>query len=43
MPLPLSSNTGLGMKVAVLPLRRATLRTTYLYHWRLSAICTSGP
>ena len=42
MPLPLSPNTGFGMKVAVLPYFRATFLTMYLYHIRLSAIFTSG-
>ena len=41
MPLPLSSNSGLGMNVAVLPCRRATFLTMYLYFSTLSAIATS--
>jgi hypothetical protein len=41
MPLPLSPKIGFGANVAVLPHFRATFFTTYLYHWRLSAIFTS--
>ncbi len=42
MPLPLSSKIGLGMKVTVLPWRRATFLTMYLNHISLSPISTSG-
>src|SRR5215475_6720045 len=38
MPEPLSMNSGFGINVAVLPRRRATFLTTYLYIWSLSAI-----
>ena len=41
MPEPLSWKIGLGMKVAVLPCRRATFLMMYLYFIRLSAIFTS--
>ena len=37
MPLPLSPNMGLGMNVAVLPLRNATFFTIDLNHISLSA------
>ena len=40
MPLPLSPTIGLGMKVAVLPLRKATLRITYLVASSSSAFLT---
>ncbi len=39
MPLPLSWNSGLGMKVTVLPYWLATLRMMYLYSMVLSAHC----
>src|SRR5215510_10342722 len=42
MPLPLSSKIGLGMKVTVFPLRRATFLQMYLNHIIWSAICTSS-
>ena len=42
MPEPFSSNSGLGMKVAALPWRRATFFTTYLNVTALSAACVSG-
>ena len=42
MPEPLSMNTGLGMKVAVLPCMCATFLTMYLYSTSLSAISTIG-
>src|SRR5215471_12039898 len=38
MPEALSSNSGLGMNVAVIPFLRATFLTTYLYIIRLSAM-----
>src|SRR5262249_10229464 len=38
MPDALSSNSGLGMNVAVIPFLRATFLTTYLYIIRLSAM-----
>ena len=41
MPEPLSWNSGLGMKVAVLPCRRATFLMTYLYLSSLSAMLLS--
>ena len=41
MPLPLSPNSGLGMKVTVLPYWLATLRMMYLYSIMLSADFTS--
>ena len=41
MPVPLSFQMGFGMKVAVLPFRRATFFTMNLYHMRLSAIFVS--
>ena len=37
MPEPLSPNSGLGMKVAVLPFAHAVFLTMYLNSWRLSA------
>ena len=37
MPEPLSPKSGFGMNVAVLPWRRATFLTMYLYHMSLSA------
>ena len=40
MPEPLSPKSGLGMKVAVLPLRRATLRMMYLASITWSALST---
>ena len=42
MPEPLSPKSGLGMNVAVLPLRRATLRMMYLASITWSALSTSG-
>ena len=41
MPLPLSANSGFGMKVAARPFCRATFFTMYLYLMRSSAICSS--
>ena len=41
MPLPLSPNIGLGMKVTVLPYWLATFLTMYLYTIMLSADFTS--
>ena len=38
MPEPLSPNSGLGMKVAVLPFAHATFFTTYLKICTLSAL-----
>ncbi len=38
MPHPLSPNNGLGIKVAVSPLARATFLTKYLYIMTLSAM-----
>ena len=40
MPLPLSANSGFGMKVTVLPYWLATLRTMYLNNIMLSALFT---
>ncbi|MNN26161.1 hypothetical protein D3C81_1396610 [compost metagenome] len=40
MPLPLSPTSGLGMKVAVLPLRWATFLMTYFIRSSSSAFCT---
>jgi hypothetical protein len=40
MPEPLSSKSGFGMKVAVMPWRSATFLTMYLYNIRESAIFT---
>ena len=40
MPLPLSPNSGLGMKVTVLLCLRAMFFTTYLYFSTLSAMST---
>ena len=42
MPEPLSPKIGFGMKVAVLPLRSATLRTMYLNFMTLSALASSS-
>ena len=42
MPEPLSPKMGLGMKVTVLPFRRATFLITYLNRMRLSAIYDQG-
>ena len=42
MPEPLSSKTGLGMKVAVFPCSLATFFTTYLYHFIWSPISIIG-
>ena len=42
IPEPLSSNTGLGIRVAVFPWRRATFLTMYLYHIIWSPIFTSS-
>ena len=42
MPEPLSPKRGLGMKVAVLPVRRATLRMMYRASITWSALPTSG-
>ena len=41
MPEPLSPKIGFGMKVTVLPWRRATFLTMYLYHMSASPIFTS--
>jgi hypothetical protein len=41
MPEPLSPKIGFGMNVAVLPWRRATFLTTYLYAITWSAIRVS--
>jgi hypothetical protein len=38
IPEPLSPNSGFGMNVTVLPCRRATFLTMYLYMHMLSAI-----
>ena len=43
MPEPLSPKSGFGMNVAVLPYRRATFLTTYLYVITWSAIRVSVP
>ena len=42
MPEPLSPKSGLGMNVAVLRLRRATLRMMYLAVTTWSALSTNG-
>jgi len=41
IPLPLSANSGLGMKVTVLPNFLATFLQMYLYHCSASAHFTS--
>jgi hypothetical protein len=42
MPDPFSSNTGLGMNVALLPAWAATFFTTYFWSWSWSAIFSKG-
>ena len=42
MPEPLSPKIGLGMNVAVLPLRHATFFTRYLNFMTSSALCSSS-